>query len=511
MNKESRSQRLMISLALGVMFAGHSFSHAADLDREKKALDIIADFTDKFCKDVSRKGNITSAEASGDAKAKLKGVVNKLADLGFEGAAKYKSENYEGLLRTDLLPALRDNQTCRLQIWKDLKAGLLGPTPNRPKTGSAIEKDIAISVAIMGMNSNFASSSAMTVSYNAEKKGKKTVISPINEYLEHMRNGGPVSPVHFVYTPFKWDFPTLDIKIVNNSDKTIFINEGILNVQHSELDSEPILLIRPDSFRSNALHFRILNDGWRVARNVKINFNLDPLVEKDHTPLFTAPYDHALTIADIEASSNVNVASAFVKAGVEIDKLKDLGVISAIYVGGESTVTVRDTNGKEVTMTQEEFEKKRASLFGPFVHGGALLSGVISYDWLQPKGDSKHNELRFSTVVWIYDLNARGAPAPPTYGYSTKLEVNGNKYVRRVNMSQAIKPGDTDRFTLQIGVEKSSLHTFDLQLMYNDSKILHGGSFQLGIFVPRTAASYMAREASNHKSPVERFRTVPTQ
>src|SRR4029077_4283433 len=103
----------------------------------------------------------------------------------------------------------------------------------------------------------------------------------------------------------------------------------------------------------------------------------------------------------------------------------------------------------------------------------------------------------FSTIGWIYDEHRAGAPSPPSYAYVTKFDVDGRSYSRRDNMCKEIKPGETDRFTLKIGVEKSSLHAFNLRLIYNGTKVLQAGSFKLGVFVSRSGARFLASNESS--------------
>ena len=125
----------------GTTVAPRQSSAADDLDRQQKALNIIADFADKLCKDIPLKGASSGVELTGSAKAELKGIVSKVAELGFEGAAKYKDSHYEGLLQTDLAVMLKDNRSCRLQVWNDLKDKLLS------KVGSALEAPSIVNAA----------------------------------------------------------------------------------------------------------------------------------------------------------------------------------------------------------------------------------------------------------------------------------------------------------------------------------------------------------------------------
>jgi hypothetical protein len=124
--------RITALTALVAMAVAMSFSTARTqspppdaLSRQKAALDVIRDFADGFCKTVPQSGKSESVEASGDAKANLNGLLKKLTDLGFQGAAKYKEEEWQGPLRDSLATMTKDNQTCRLEIWKDLQSKLL--------------------------------------------------------------------------------------------------------------------------------------------------------------------------------------------------------------------------------------------------------------------------------------------------------------------------------------------------------------------------------------------------
>ena len=123
-------------MALGMVSRGHA---ADDLDRQQKALTIISDFASKLCQDISLSRETSSLELSASAKAGLKGVAKKVADLGFDAAAKYGNSREEGLLQQDLAKALADSRNCRVKVWDDLKGKLLASgsaaaLPPLPKT-----------------------------------------------------------------------------------------------------------------------------------------------------------------------------------------------------------------------------------------------------------------------------------------------------------------------------------------------------------------------------------------
>lgn len=117
---------MFLSLSCGVVVAD-------DLEKQKDALNVIADFADRMCNKVPLIGGTENLELSGTAKAELNGLLKKIADLGIEGAAKYQQDEYENVLQKDLATLLRDSSKCKLEVWKDLKDKLL-TTTNPPPT-----------------------------------------------------------------------------------------------------------------------------------------------------------------------------------------------------------------------------------------------------------------------------------------------------------------------------------------------------------------------------------------
>lgn len=120
-----RSSTSFFVAALTV-FSVLSPSHAStDLGQQQKALSIIADFASKLCQDIPLSHEKSSLDLSASAKAELKGIAKKVADLGFDGATKYSNTKEQGLLQQELAKALADSRTCRMKVWDDLKEKLL--------------------------------------------------------------------------------------------------------------------------------------------------------------------------------------------------------------------------------------------------------------------------------------------------------------------------------------------------------------------------------------------------
>lgn len=114
-------QRTVLAAGLCLLHSLQAVGADNSFEREQKALDVIADFADRMCKDIPLQGTRSGGELSGSAKAELRGVAKKVADLGVEGAAKYQTGRYESLLQSDLVDALKNSADCKLRIFDSLK------------------------------------------------------------------------------------------------------------------------------------------------------------------------------------------------------------------------------------------------------------------------------------------------------------------------------------------------------------------------------------------------------
>ena len=346
-----------------------------------------------------------------------------------------------------------------------------------------IISQIGISVSVMQDEQNqWSRSSDTKLEYSANRTEDKTLIFPSMGYLSTLCSGGPIQPIPDY---FGWDFPTLDVKVVNNSDKTLFLNEAVLTVERSQLDPTPVLIIRPDSYRSNALHFLIENEGWGIAKDVSASFHLTPINDKV-SPTYLPPFPYSVSIGDIAEAVNVDLTASFAKAGVDLPGLSSLGMASRSY----GNMIVIDTLDQERILPKNEFEEERAPFLGPFEYGSAMVSGELSYKPEKPSNYQGRVVVKFETIVWLYDEYLVLAPAPPSFEYGVRLDVDGRDYVRRVNISQEIKPGESDRFGIKVGVDKSSIHTLSLQLLSNGSEDIYTEEIALSIFVPRSGSRF---------------------
>ncbi len=126
---------ITLLVILSFPFAVNKVASQNLLAEQERALRMIADFADRLCKDIPLTGS--GLELTGKAKAELRGIFKKIAELGLEGAAKY--QNYEGLLQKDLAKALKDSSTCKLTVLKELNDKILGSGPSsKPRNDTEV-------------------------------------------------------------------------------------------------------------------------------------------------------------------------------------------------------------------------------------------------------------------------------------------------------------------------------------------------------------------------------------
>ena len=67
--------------------------------------------------------------------------------------------------------------------------------------------------------------------------------------FEHVQSGRPIYPMNYLLRSrcaFVWNYPSLDLKFVNNTDRTVFLSEIVINVEESKSIREPLFVIRRD-------------------------------------------------------------------------------------------------------------------------------------------------------------------------------------------------------------------------------------------------------------------------
>ena len=286
------------------------------------------------------------------------------------------------------------------------------------------------------------------LSYELEKHGSRIQIEPRLPYLDAVRAADPVWSIDMMWQPFRWLPVTLDLKFLNRSLESSYITELQLLVEESKPSEEPVLFVRS----SNAFpYLQIENDGWGSLSNVELRLNFE---DGKAQPKYPDEFTHVLKLEDFEDVSEVDLSEVFSELGVDVERIMNWD--------------------------------KTASL-GPFTSGVVFVYGELRFS----QSESAAGTFRFGT-----DFRIEGPLCemygPPTFEYQTRLRCEGSNYSLSVPVSHIIKPGESDRLLLQLGVEKSSNHR--LSIVANGSKpgLAHSAPIDLSMFVPRSVAGQIS-------------------
>jgi hypothetical protein len=111
-----------------ISFSLANFSaHAQNLSIHEATLKLITDTAAQICTMVPIEGTNENIDLTGDAQAKLNSTIKKFVDLGLEGAAKFQSGEYKGVLREQLAIAIKNGNDCKLSVFNTLLGKLAPP------------------------------------------------------------------------------------------------------------------------------------------------------------------------------------------------------------------------------------------------------------------------------------------------------------------------------------------------------------------------------------------------
>jgi hypothetical protein len=109
---------------------------------------------------------------------------------------------------------------------------------------------------------------------------------------------------------------------------------------------------------------------------------------------------------------------------------------------------------------------------GRFYKSRPCLAGVLEYDEKSKDGSIVHHSLSTFAVLDFARSGGFGAGAPPSNDYHIKLAVEQTDYVRKLQISHALKAGESDRFLIQVAADRSSIHDLTFALRFNNDEVV---------------------------------------
>lgn len=319
--------------------------------------------------------------------------------------------------------------------------------------------------------------------YVAEFSNGELTINPVMPYLTILETGGPIEPLRYItrtYCPFDWGLPVLDFKFQNRSNSPFFLAEAVVEVENSDLDIRPLIVVREDTFGNFARNFCVVNEGPTPLSDVKIQYTLlpgdvpIPEVFPEHLPFIG-------TLDILEDELYCDITGEFNKCGADLDGLEALHV--AVQAQQQATDQAPDSSGTNI-FSREAIQQEIKRCLGPFQDEVGTVIGRISF---KESSTSQYYEVKFRVPVFIFNEHRKGLPKPPSAVYQFELEAIGQNYKRHIpNFSFEVEPNMLERFLVTIEVKKPSFHKFRVVFRSVDNQLIQSSWIRLRCFLPRT-------------------------
>jgi hypothetical protein len=114
------------------------------------------------------------------------------------------------------------------------------------------------------------------VRYRVESKGDTMEIIPTCDYLAAYESGGPIVALRGGFAGnsfFDAMPPQIDLKILNETNRTVVFARLLLHVHSSEPIQKPLVVLADDPPTPNTL--RLLNEGWAGIKAATLKYRID--------------------------------------------------------------------------------------------------------------------------------------------------------------------------------------------------------------------------------------------
>jgi hypothetical protein len=281
----------------------------------------------------------------------------------------------------------------------------------------------------------------------------RLVIAPHADHLSLLRSGGPLSTDRYARLPWvrSFDWPTLDLTVVNNTREVAHFHEALFTVASSRTDPRPVPVILGSAKGPGVT---LENLGWGPMDDCVLRFHLEhPGEGTPRTAERTWPLN-----GDGRPTDRTAMDDALAEAGVNVAMVEKF----------------RYNIGRAM---------RRA--LGPFTSGEIAVVGTLEFTQAEPDGSRSRRVHPYRGII-DFSLPPLDVPRPATAArHQVRLRADGDGYTVATQISQSLTPGQTGRFTVALGADRSSVHDLTIDLRYNGAERLDCGAVALELFRPR--------------------------
>ena len=339
-------------------------------------------------------------------------------------------------------------------------------------------------------SSNWGRGEDNILNYEVTRDNQSLLIRPQLGYLSLFENGGPISPLNYItptYCPFLWDFPTLDFKLVNNGPDTLYFAEVAFDITESVIGPINLLTIQEDTYRYNAGLVILRNEGAFNLKDVDISFHLFP-GDRPKDISGNGLHLHSIKLPLLIEQESLDISPFFAKEGFDLEQIN---AFNSGQMDSDNVLTYQTLTGEQDRISYAEYEERYKKCLGPFTDERGTLVGEISFT--PDSVNSVRRTVSFEATCFLTDEKRKGMHRPPTYSYQAAFPSVGSDYSVRVPVSQEIKAGETDRFTIRVALKDSTSHKFRIRVFDVKGRYVESSGIDMTTFIPRSRKSKLVR------------------
>ena len=214
------------------------------------------------------------AEAVSKSVAYTIGMAGTISD---EAANNFAVSFYDALGAGKAVPSAFDIAVNSLKLSNDPDASLprLFKGPVRSLDASGTPQRSKLIASLRALDAASSDESPLRLRYRSNPIQEYVAIHYSLGYIEAFESGGPILPLKY-QTPsrcaFYWEYPAIDIQVLNPGPDTVFITEAAFNISSAIIVHRPLLTIRQDTFATFAGELRLVNEFMETRIKCKITF-----------------------------------------------------------------------------------------------------------------------------------------------------------------------------------------------------------------------------------------------
>ena len=319
--------------------------------------------------------------------------------------------------------------------------------------------------------------------YNITKETDEDIYIDINsKYYKNYLSGKrfKVPRPNILFTE-DFEFLTLELDIVNNTNSTLDINELDLLVDESKEDRLPFIFIRTSNDLSNSISF--INGSWFNWEGFTFSYKI---LRKGES--FDGTYKKSMHIPYFEKQKTIDLLPDMKEMGYDFDEIvKCIKQDNEEHGWNFEPVEYCEDGyclGFGISKDDENlgyFQRK----FEPFelivneddeIDGIARLYGTVQFDNSDTKVD-------FSADISLFGRDF-GAGSYVNDKFDVKLRSQGNNYTLRYPYTTVIEPYGTELVKLTVRADKSSSHKFNVILKNGNDLMIKSKTIHFHHFYP---------------------------